>query len=62
VTRQEKKSLLDRLLDAREELTRLSFNAILRGETTIEDCPQCVAARKTFNKLYERFVSKVIDD
>ena len=36
------KQLLDELLDDRDDLARLKINAILRGETDIDDCPECV--------------------
>jgi hypothetical protein len=50
------KQLLDELLSERDELTRLKFNAILRGETDIADCPECVEQKKKCDELYRRVV------
>jgi hypothetical protein len=48
--------LLDELLDERDELARLKINAILRGETDIANCPECVEQKKKCDELYRRVV------
>ena len=50
------KHLLDELLIERDELARRTFNAILRGETTINDCPECLRQKRKCDKLYQRVV------
>jgi hypothetical protein len=49
-------ALLDELLSEPDELTRLKFNAILRGETDIANCPECVEQKKRCDELYQRAV------
>jgi hypothetical protein len=49
-------ALLDELFSQRDKLTRFKFNAILRGETDIASCPECVEQKKKFDELYRRAV------
>jgi hypothetical protein len=48
-------ALLDELFSQRDKLTRFKFKAILRGETDIANCPECVEQKK-FDELYRRVV------
>jgi hypothetical protein len=52
-------ALLDELLSERDELTRLNFNAMLRGETDIANGPECVEQKKKCNELYRRVVERL---
>jgi hypothetical protein len=59
MTTKAKLALLKKLIDERDELVRLEFNAILRGETQITDCPECLRAQSRWERLYERFVQAI---
>jgi hypothetical protein len=59
VTEKAKLTLLKKLIDERDELVRLEFNAILRGETQIADCPECLRAQSRWERLYEKFVKAI---
>ncbi len=59
MTTKAKIALLKKLIDEYHELTRLKFNAILRGETLIADCPECLRAQARWERLYERFVEAI---
>lgn len=59
MTTKAKVALLRKLIDERDELTRLKFNAILRGETQIDECPECLRAQARWERLYERFVEAI---
>jgi hypothetical protein len=54
-----KLALLKKLIDERDKLVLHKLNAILRGETHIADCPECVTAEARWERLYQQFVEAI---